>query len=218
VNFAGERKRAYVAPARSAAAARTRLAIVAAAKHEFEEHGWAGTTLRAVAAAAGVSVKTVEAQFGTKGTLLETVVDFSIRGDIDPTPMPQRDVIARIEQAADAPAMLELHAAHIRTVHERSARVAWAVEHAAPSDETAAGLWRTMTENRRYAVRWAARTLRAKPGYDGTVAPEQVEALFWVALDWGTYRTLTTHAGLTADEYQEWLAGYYQRVFLRAAG
>jgi AcrR family transcriptional regulator len=216
VNRGAEGKRRYHAPGRAAAAARTRLAVVNAAKHQLEERGWAATTVRAVAEAAGVSVKTVEALHRTKGALLRTVVDFSIRGDLDPTPMPQRDSIARMEAAEDAPALLELHAAHIRTVHERSARVAWAVEHAAASDPAASELWRTMNENRRFGIRWATRTLLGKPGRDESLTPGEVEALFWVAFDWGTYRTLTTHAGLTPDEFEEWLAGYYRRVFLPA--
>jgi AcrR family transcriptional regulator len=214
VNNPAERKRSYHAPDREARAAQTRTAVIAAAKREFEERGWAGTTVRGVAEAAGVSTKTVEALFGTKGTLLKTVVDYSIRGDLDPTPMPERNAIARMEAAEDAPAMLELHAAHIRAVNERSARVAWAVEHAAATDATAAELWRTMNENRRFGIRWAVRTLLEKPGRDASLTPAGAEALFWVAFDWGTYRTLTTHAGLTPDEFQEWLAGYYRRVFL----
>jgi hypothetical protein len=33
--------------------------------------------------------------------------------------------------------------------------------------------------------------------------------------DWGTYRLLTEHAGLNADQYQQWIADYYQRMFSR---
>ena len=214
MNDETESKRIYHSPERATAAARTRTAVVTAAKRQFEERGWAGTTMRGVAEAAGVSVKTVEALFRTKGALLKTVVDFSIRGDLDPTPMPERDAIARIEAAEDASSMLELHAAHIRAVNQRSAAVAWAVEHAAATDATAADLWRTMNENRRFGIRWATRTLLGKPGHDEGLTLGQTEALFWVAFDWGTYRTLTTHAGLTPDEFQAWLAGYYRHVFL----
>lgn len=206
--------RPYHAPQRTAAAERTRAAVVAAAKQHFERCGWSGTTLRTVAETAGVSIKTVEALFGTKGALLKTVVDFSIRGDLDPTPMPQREVIAEMEAAADARTMLDLHAAHIRTVNERSATVAWAVEHAAASDSTAARLWEQMNENRRFGIGWAARTLLAKPGRLDSLTPPQAELLFWIAFDWGTYRTLTRYAGLTTDSFEEWLSGYYRRVFL----
>jgi AcrR family transcriptional regulator len=216
VNERARSKRAYRAPAREAQAGRTRAAVVAAAKRAFEEHGWGGTTIRAVAEAAGVSAKTVEALFGTKGALLRTVVDFSIRGDLDPTPMPKREVTLQMEAAEDAASLLALHAAHIRAVNDRSARVAWAVEHAAATDAAAAELWRTMNENRRFGIGWATRTLLAKPGRDESLGPAEVERFFWVAFDWGTYRTLTTDAGLTADGFESWLRGYYRRVFLPA--
>src|SRR5581483_8556958 len=110
----------YHAPQREAAAARTREAIVHAAKDQFEKRGWAGTTVLSVAEAAGVSVKTVEAQFRTKATLLQLAVEYALRGDLDPRPMPQRRRVAEMEAAPDAATMLRLHAAHLRTINERS--------------------------------------------------------------------------------------------------
>lgn len=60
----------------------------------------------------------------------------------------------------------------------------------------------------------AATTLLGKPGRNETLSPAQTEAIFWVALDWGTYRTLTQHAGLDADEYERWLRRYYHALLL----
>jgi hypothetical protein len=62
-------------------------------------------------------------------------------------------------------------------------------------------------------VRWAARTLIAKPGMDQVDAKE-IEPIFCIALNWGTYRVLTEVAGLSVDEYEAWLAGYYRRMLL----
>src|SRR5882672_301794 len=56
---------------RDRGAARTREAIVAAAKDVFERLGWSGTTMGAVADQGGVSVKTVEALYRTKAELLK---------------------------------------------------------------------------------------------------------------------------------------------------
>ena len=52
-----------------------------------------------------------------------------------------------------------------------------------------------MTRNRAFAAAWAARTLLAKPDVDPTLDPTDVEKTFWVALDWGTYPTLTDDRG-----------------------
>jgi AcrR family transcriptional regulator len=207
-------KRRYHAPQRQAAAERTREAIAAAAKSLFEEAGWAGTTVRAVAEASDVSPKTVEAIYGTKAALLEAAVEFAIRGDTRPAPMPQREPIAEMEAAPDASTMLDLHAAHLRQVNERSARLARAVEQAAPSDPAVAKLWERMNENRRFGVRWAVRTLLRKPGTEHLDRDDVARAV-WVALDWGTYRLLTEHVGLDADGFERWIAAYYRRMLLQ---
>jgi AcrR family transcriptional regulator len=47
-----------------------------------EAHGWAATTVAAVAADAAVSPKTIQALFGTKATLLAAAVDYAIAGDV----------------------------------------------------------------------------------------------------------------------------------------
>jgi AcrR family transcriptional regulator len=209
-------KRPYNAPSREAAAAETRDAIVAAAKRTFETRGWSGATMAGIAAEAEVSQKTVEALFGTKPTLLKAAVDYAIRGDAGPTPIRRREVSAQMEAAPHAAAMLDLHAAHLRRVNERAAALTWVVEQAARSDPRVAALWEEINRNREDGVRWAARTLLAKPGTDHLDA-HTAERIFWVALDWGTYRLLTEHAGLSADQYQQWIADYYERMFLRAA-
>jgi AcrR family transcriptional regulator len=207
-------RRRYDAPRRRAAAAQTRADIIGSARHCFERRGWNGTTIRDVADGARVSAKSVEALFGTKAALLRAAVDYAIRGDVDPTPMPQREVVREMKNARDAAAMLDLHAAHLRRVNPRSARIAWVVEHAAPADDVVAELWRQMNHNRRYAVRWAARTLLSKTGRKRGLTQRDAQAIFWVAVDWGTFRTLTDHAGLDADGYERWLRRYYAATLL----
>lgn len=209
--------RAYHAPRRDLAAARTRETIIRSSRQLFETRGWAATTIRSVAEHAGVSQKTVEAVFGTKAALLQAAVDLAIRGDADPVTMPGRAVVAQIERASSAAAMLELHARHLRVINERSARIAWVVEQGAADDPVAEALWDEMNRNRRYAVGWATRMLLKKPGRRAGLRRGDVEAAFWVALDWGTYRTLTQHAGLSASEYEAWLRRYYRLVFMPIA-
>jgi AcrR family transcriptional regulator len=210
--------RPYDSTKRKAAAERHRLAIVEATKRSFEERGWSGTSVRRIAEEAGVSQKTVEARFGTKAALLQAAVDFAIRGDLDTTPMPERDAVRRMEQARSAAAMLALHAAHLRSIHERSAGIARAVEQAAPQQAAVAELWNRMNRNRAFGVGWAVTTLLSKTGLRRGLTREEIETAMWLALDWGTYRTLTTHAGLDADGYEAWLRRYYESMFLRRRG
>jgi AcrR family transcriptional regulator len=202
-------RRRYHAPRRAAAAARTRERVVVSAKRAFEDRGWAGATIPLVAARAGVSHQTVEAIFGTKAALLKAVVDFSIRGDVGALPLRRREAFAAMEAAPDAASMLDVHASLVRGVSERSAWIAWVVEHAAASDRRVAQLWRTMTANRRSGVEWAAATVLGKPGAPAAPRPH-VENVFWVALDWGTYRTLTRERDLDPAAFEAWLRSYYR--------
>ena len=202
-------RRGYHAPRRVAAAVRTRERIVAAAKRTFEERGWAGATIPLIARRARVSHQTVEATFGTKAALLQAVVEFSIRGDVSSVPLRRRQAFAAMEAADSASAMLDIHASLVRSVSERAARIAWVVEHAGSSDRRVARLWRTMSANRRTGVEWAAETLRAKTNLPLARRPH-VEDVFWVALDWGTYRMLAHERGLTPDAFEAWLRSYYR--------
>ena len=202
-------RRNYRSAVRAEHARQTREKMLASAKRLFEQRGWAGTTIALVAERAEVSPKTVEVVFGTKAALLRETVDYAIRGDSGRRPMPQRSQVAEMEEASDAETMLQLHAAHLRRVNARSAAIDATVEQAASTDRLVAALWRRMNHNRRFAVDWATTTLMSKPGVRADIGAADVRATFWVALDWGTYRTLTRYAGLSPAGFEDWLRRYY---------
>jgi hypothetical protein len=79
------------------------------------------------------------------------------------------------------------------------------------------GLWDQMTANRRFGARWAATTLLTKPGTRPGLTLQQAERDFVIAIDWGTYRTLTGELGLTPGQVRDWMHSYYQRMFLSQA-
>lgn len=68
-------RRPYDGSLRRARAAATRLTIAAAARALFVANGWAGTTMRAVAAAAGVAEPTVYKAYGNKAGLAVALLD-----------------------------------------------------------------------------------------------------------------------------------------------
>ena len=69
--------RRYRSALREEQARRTRALIAQAARSRFLEAGWAGTSVRSVAAAAGVSEATVYAVYGNKAGLAGSLVDFA---------------------------------------------------------------------------------------------------------------------------------------------
>src|ERR1700761_2432502 len=208
--------RAYHAPRRAAAAARTRENIMAAAKDVFERLGWSGTTMRAVASEAGVSVKTVEARYRTKAELLKLVVDYAIAGDLRDVPVIGRASAAAMKAPPDAPTMLVLHARHTRDINGRAAQVFWVVEQAASDGSDMAALWAQTCENRKNGARFVAMDLMGKPGLAPHVTQGYAEDVLWWAIDPGTYRSLVLGRGFSLDEFEAWLRNYYEKMLLLA--
>jgi AcrR family transcriptional regulator len=206
--------RAYHAPRRAAAAARTREAIVAAAIDVFERLGWSGATMREIADQAGVSVKTVEALYGTKAELLKSAIDVAIAGDLRPIPILGRESVAAVNAAPDAASMLDLHAHHTRSISQRAAAILWVAEQAAPSHPEAATLWAQNLDNRRTGARWAATTLLSKPGLPPQVRQRYAEEVFWIAIDPATYRSLTLGCALSPAGFESWIKTFYAKMLL----
>src|SRR5215831_19266390 len=68
-------RRSYHSPARLQQAEETRSRILDAARDQLRRHGYAGTTLEAIARVAGYSPKTVVATFASKRGVLSALVD-----------------------------------------------------------------------------------------------------------------------------------------------
>jgi AcrR family transcriptional regulator len=200
--------RPYRAPLRVAAAERTRAAILSAAQARFEEAGWANTTIPAIADSAGVSPKTVEAQFGTKANLLAEVVASVLRASADV------ESAKAFQDAPSAISALPYHAAHATPISARSARIAAAVEEAAPRDAKVAEIAERMRRNRHYGAQWAARIIMKKRGLAGGLTFEEAERVFLFAIDPATYRTLTGELGLDQDGVREWMLRYERGMLL----
>jgi AcrR family transcriptional regulator len=217
--------RAYHAPRRTAAAAETRRAILLAAKEQFEAHGWAATTIRMIAASAGVSPKTVEALFATKPALLEATLLAALGGDPENTDtdgLGRPEVVLElrgearraIEEAPDAATMLDLHAALACEINARVACICWAVETAVSSDERLADIWARLTESWLFGLHWSAEVLLRKPGVRADLTQREAEATFLAAIDWNPYRTLVIKGGMSPGEVQEFVTRYYRRMLL----
>src|SRR5437763_15977452 len=83
--------RRYDSPRRREQAAATRREILDAAQRLFERQGYAATTMEAIAAEAGVALKTVYVAFETKSGLLRALWHLLLRGDERDAPVGDRD-------------------------------------------------------------------------------------------------------------------------------
>jgi AcrR family transcriptional regulator len=126
----------YHSPLRAKQAAQTRRAVIDAALLLFSENGWAATTVPMIATEAGVSVDTIYAVFGTKASLLMTVVDVAIVGDDAETAMADRPDFALLGQGRRHE-RLRTGVRYTMAVYARSVPILRTLREAAASDEVA---------------------------------------------------------------------------------
>jgi AcrR family transcriptional regulator len=98
----------------------TRRRILDAAGRIFAERGHLGTTLTAVAQAAGTSVQTVYNVIGGKPLLLKAVYDITLAGDDEPVPLAQRPIFQAVINASTARECLGHYAGTARQLFERT--------------------------------------------------------------------------------------------------
>ena len=198
--------RRYDNSQRTNAARQTRRAVVAAAYDLFVANGYPGTTLAAIAERAGVSVQTVYAQFGNKSTVLKEVVDQSVAGDDEPTPINQREWVRDILAEPDPRAKLARQAGEVARIMHRSYRLDAVLRSAAPLDADAEALWHKGSRQRHAGMKELAGHLREtghlRPDLTVDQAADRVAALITPEL----YRLTVEERRWTTEAYETWLA------------
>ncbi|MFC5728086.1 MULTISPECIES: TetR/AcrR family transcriptional regulator [Nocardioides] len=114
-------KRSYRSPARAAAAAETRAAIRAAGAELFLEEGFSRTTMKAVAARAGVGERTLYDAFATKNRLFEHIVSVAIAGDEEPIAVADRPEFLAALAQQDGRRAVSQYATYSAAILERAA-------------------------------------------------------------------------------------------------
>ncbi len=189
-------RRRYSSRLREQQAVQTREQVLAAAAELFEQSGWAGTTVAAIAREAGVAVETVYSGFGSKKQVLRAVVDFAVVGDVAPVPLAEREVFTSLgagEREERIVAGIEM----LADIQGRLARLWRTVGEAAASDEEIDG-WRLQWEaGRRVDVKRSVELIVQHELDDGTLD------LLWGLFSHEVYRMLVLDHGLDRAQYAE---------------
>ncbi len=204
--------RRYRSRVRSEQADRTRTRIVSAASRLFVDCGYRGTTVAAVAAAAGVAVPTVELLFGTKPRLLHAVLDVAIAGDDEPVAVLDRDWARRAEAATTLPDFLALVAPVLGAAQARSAGVLAAAYEAAGTDPTIDAVVTDRERQRQGSAAWlVGQVTRRRPLRAGLDAQAAVDSV-WMLIDPAVFLRLTRRRGWTAERYARWVTDAIARL------
>ena len=198
------RRRPYRSPRREQQAEQTRVLVLAAARKLFEERGYAGTSMSAVADEAGVSPESVYAHFGSKRALLGELFRRAVRG-ADPAPVPEQEVPRRLAATSDQQEQLRLFAGDIVPRVERAAPLVAVLAAAAQSDPELARLLATLHGDRLKNLQVLVDAL-AVNGPLRLPAGEALETV-WALTSPELYQLLVRQRGWTSSRYEEWLAG-----------
>jgi AcrR family transcriptional regulator len=188
-------RRRYESPVREARARRTREHVVATAGRLFAERGYAGTSMRQIAAAAGVSLETVT-QAGRKADLLLAAFRDGFAGNPDAVNL---DALVGAAGPADLPAVVERLADGLRG----SLPIWRAFTTAAMADPAVAAVRAELAVARREEVvaRLEAAGLAPSAGDPGRLA----DAL-GLLTSHDAYDHLTGVCGWRHEEYTAWAA------------
>ena len=211
---AGAAPRSYRSPRRSTQARQTRARILAAATARFLAHGYAGTTMRAVAADAGVALPTVELAFGTKARLLKAAIDVATAGDDEQRPMLARPWAHEAAAATDATAFIAVFARVLADSAGRAAGLAAAALEAARSDPDVAAVAAQLLSQRAVMAAWLVDGIVGRSGLAaGTSRTEAVDTV-WALMDPALFGRLCADRHWTAAGYGRWFARVVAKLLL----
>lgn len=199
-------KRRYRSDLRAAQAEETRRAVVAAAGRLFVENGYGATTVDAVAAAAGVSRKTVFTSVGGKIDLLKLAVDRAVAGDDAGVAVVDRDDMRRALAAEDPAEVLRECTRVMVDVNTRVADVSRTLEVAAGIDPEAQTLLTAVRAQRLTDARAVARRLRTLGLLADRKSYEEAVDLIFLATDPHPFDALVRQRGWSPARYARWLA------------
>ena len=196
-----KRLRPYRSDVRAEQARRTRARIVEAARERFIESGYGAASIASIAERGGVATETVYDVFGNKRTLLEAVVDATIRGGVDAPDLLDTDWVAELRRRPEVRERVAGFAGHTAATLGRMAPVHAVVRSAAATDPALADLPGQIHETR---FKQQARILNAlTAGQPGPIkdAADTFSALASPEL----HHVLVTVRGWSQARYSAWL-------------
>lgn len=206
------KKRSYDSPVRQEQAAQTRARIVEAAAGLFEAAGYARTTIREIADAAGVAVDTVYATFGSKPRVLTAVIDDRLSAGTGVANVMERPEAIAVRDEPDQRRQLALLARDLASVVARVGPVFEIMRTAASVEPRMAAVYAEMqgyrAQNLRRAVEWVAAHGPLRVSVDAAADT------LWVLAAPDVARLLCQGKGWSTDDYAAWLEDLLVRTLL----
>ena len=195
--------RTYSSPQRSADAARTRAAILDAVATLCSRDGYAATTLKAIAAEAGVSLPSVTLA-GSKAALLIAAFERRFSGDEGRQSLAERPAMAEIMALPDTEVAVGRWLDYVADANRATAALSRAMVTAAEADALAAVAVEDLAARRasdmQLAAGWCAHRGLIDPA---DVATTAIELGYLIGPE--TYAYFVEQSRWSGDEYRRWL-------------
>ena len=199
-------RRSYNSPRRREQAAATRREILEAAERLFGRKGYAATTMAAIAAEAGVALKTVYVAFETKSGVLRALWNLRLRGDEELTPVAEQTWYREMLAEPDPERRLRRNARNSRAGKQRIGAVVEVIRAGAGDDPEIEALWdRIRTDyhaNQRAVVESLDERHELAPGLD----VERAADILWTINHPALWQLLVVERGWTPEQYEQWCA------------
>jgi AcrR family transcriptional regulator len=197
-------KRRYNSPRRREQAAATRREILEGAQRLFEQQGYAATTMAAIAAEAGVALKTVYVAFETKSGVLRALWNLLLRGDEDDAPVAERRWYREVLEESDPERQLRLTARNSRVVKLRIGAVIEVIRAAAPTDPDIEALWNRIQAEFHANQGVIVQSLQEKNALNPALDVDRATDILWTLNHPNLWQLLVGERGWTPEQYEQW--------------
>ena len=208
-------KRKYDSTRRQSQADETRRQILTAAHRLFTERGYAGATIEAIAAQAGVAPETIYAIFRNKGKILASLVNFlSASRAEERVPLLERIGPQAVSQERDQRRQLELFAQVVANNLEGNASISEIILVAAKTDQDIEKIMQQFIKQRRQHMAVAVQQIAANGPFRHNMDEEYATDTVWTLASPEVFLLLRRDLGWPKDKYAQWLTETLIRVLL----
>jgi AcrR family transcriptional regulator len=198
-----------VVPLRQQHSALTRRAILQAARQLYAERGFANTTVRELAEAAGVAVQTIYGTFGSKAGVMMSLVDLlDEEAGI-------AAILAEIHEAEDPRAILRLTARICRQVRERCGDIVRTGRQGAATDEGVAAALAEGLGRRNAGLATIIQGLHSQRALREGLDPQRAADIAAALASDEICDVLVDQRNWSYDDYERWLADALAQQLLR---
>ena len=195
-----ESKRPYRSPMRQRQAEETRQRILAVARELLTTQGYVGMTMEAIAAAAGVSPKTVAAVVGSKREILAAIVN------PDAFEAPIQELLNQLRTGQEPEQRVKLVVLITRRVYESLRTEFELLRTAGVVDPELADLARRIEARRRHNENYLITDLHEGGILRHNLSPAEALDILWSLTGYDLYRMLVIECGWEAERYENWLS------------